>query len=169
MAKNVKKSFFAPNPVGRADFPYLYMGFHCPKQPRSCCSPAVPAHTFTFIGLFTPHVRVTWQRHIRLTVFARNSKREHEGILHFEFRAQTVIQMRRCQLTCTWGVNSPIATKLKEIEKFHVQPRESQLNLLFNGLSRLFYCVTLVRVFLSFKKLWFSNKKVEISILPSIS
>ena len=31
---------------------------------------------------------------------------------------------------------SLIAAKLKEIEKFHVQPSESKLNFLFNGLSR---------------------------------
>ncbi len=36
---------------------------------------------------------------IRLTVCARNSKRELEGILIFEFRAHSVSQMRRCQLT----------------------------------------------------------------------
>jgi len=31
-----------------------------------------------------------------------------------------------------------IATKLKEIETFHVQPRESKLNFLLNGLSCFF-------------------------------
>jgi len=43
-----------------------------------------------------------------------------------------------------------IATKLKEIDKFHDQQRKSKLNFLFNGLSRvLIIFKKQVRVFLS--------------------
>jgi len=53
---------------------------------------------------------------------------------------------------------SLIAVKLKEIEKCHVHPRESQLNFQFNGLSRFFYCIKLVRVFSSYKTVVFKQK-----------
>jgi len=44
-----------------------------------------------------------------------------------------------------------IITKLEEIDKFHVQQRESKLNFLFNRLSRSF----------RFKHFFVSSKKVE--------
>jgi len=37
------------------------------------------------IGLFTPHLRVTWQRRIQITVSARNSKRELETFCFLNF------------------------------------------------------------------------------------
>ena len=81
MAKNVKNSFLLKIPSGALTPPTCIWDVTVPSNPGLAVpfSPAVPAHTFTFI-----------------------------------------------------------ATKLKEIEKFHVQPRESQLNFLFNGLSRFF-------------------------------
>jgi len=42
-----------------------------------------------------------------------------------------------------------IATKLKDIERCHVQPIESKLNFLFNGLAHFLNVLQYVRVFLS--------------------
>ena len=56
-----------------------------------------------------------------------------------------------------------IATKLKEIDKFHVQQRLSKMNFLFNGLSRFLIKLKQVRVFLSWKNCGFQTKKYKLA------